>query len=67
MAIAMLRHDDAIDFLLSLIADGRLEDSKTALSALGIYRSDAALWQRVSEAVDLRDEAVLRQMLRSLS
>ena len=66
MAIAMLRHDDAIEFLLALIADGRLEDSKTALSALGIYRADAGLWQRVGEAVDLRDEAVLRQLLRSL-
>ncbi|MCY7323878.1 MAG: hypothetical protein LH660_19280 [Phormidesmis sp. CAN_BIN36] len=64
MAIALLRHDQAIDFLLSLIADGRLEDSKTALSALSIYRADTGLWQRVVEAVDLRDEAALRQLLR---
>ncbi|PSB18691.1 hypothetical protein C7B65_14295 [Phormidesmis priestleyi ULC007] len=66
MAIAMLRHDDAIEFLLSLIAEGRIQTAKIALSALSIYRADVGLWQRVSEAVDLRDEAALRQLLRSL-
>lgn len=61
MAIAMLRHDPAIDFLLSLISSGRREDAKDALSALKMYRQEHTLWERVRQAVEQRgDEAVLQ-------
>jgi len=46
MAIAMLRHDQAIGFLLELIATGSLPDATNALQALKVYRNDQGLWTR---------------------
>ena len=47
LAIAMLKHDQAIDFLLSLIADAPGPTARDAIKALGLYRHDDALRQRV--------------------
>ena len=61
MAIAMLRHDPAIDFLLTLISSGRSEDASNALSALKMYRQEQVLWERVRQAVEQRrDDALLK-------
>ncbi len=59
LAIAMLRQDEPLDFLLSLITDGRIPDAKEAIAALSIYRQDQDLWQRVSEAIGQRGDASL--------
>jgi hypothetical protein len=50
LAVAMLRQDKAIDFLISLVAQGRDIDAKDAIAALDIYREDGELWQRVKGA-----------------
>lgn len=54
LAIAMLRHDQAIEFLLSLIATGTQQDSQTALAALQIYQDDRELSARIQQRLDLR-------------
>ncbi|WP_414565750.1 MULTISPECIES: hypothetical protein [unclassified Anabaena] len=46
----MLRQDKAIDFLISLVAQGKDLDAKDAIAALNIYREDGELWQRVNQA-----------------
>lgn len=50
MAIAMLRQDAAIDFLLDLVAKGSRTDSEDAFLALKLYEHETALWQRVEQA-----------------
>jgi HEAT repeat protein len=58
LAIAMLRHETAIDFLLSLVAEASAANAKDALNALDMYRRDRALWRRVRELVDKREDLV---------
>lgn len=62
MAIALLRNDEAVSFLLSLIDSGDLLDAKDAIAALGVYREDRALWQRVRERIEQRGEPGLQSM-----
>ena len=50
----MLRQDKAIDFLISLVAQGKDIDAKDAIAALAIYREDRKLWQRVDRASEQR-------------
>jgi hypothetical protein len=59
LAIAMLRTDAALDFLLSLIADGRLPDAQASIKALSLYQSDQALWQRVQQSATIRNDTNL--------
>ena len=61
LAIAMLRQDEALAFLLNLITEGKLSEAKDAVAALDLYRQDKALWQRISCAVELRADLDLRQ------
>jgi HEAT repeat protein len=49
LAIAMLRNDEALEFLLSLVA----------IIALRIYQQDKTLWERVLRAVEIRGDASL--------
>jgi hypothetical protein len=51
LAIAMLRQDAALDFLLELVATGDKRDRDGAIGALKMYQSDAILWQRVQQAM----------------
>ena len=51
LAIAMLRQDAALDFLLTLVATGNKRDREGAIGALKMYQSDAILWQRVQQAM----------------
>jgi HEAT repeat protein len=52
LAIAMLRQDIALNFLISLVeTSGR--DREGAIAALKMYQSDEALWQRVQQAQSL--------------
>lgn len=54
LAIAMLRHDQAIEFLLALIATGTEQESQTALAALQIYQDDRELLARMQQQLELR-------------
>lgn len=56
LAIASLRHDDAIQFLLTLLADGSLTDAQAALDAIALYRHDIFLWQKVEEILSIRKD-----------
>jgi len=51
LAIAMLRQDEALEFLLTLVATGNKRDREGAIGALKMYQSDAILWQRVQQAM----------------
>jgi HEAT repeat protein len=51
LAIAMLRQDGALEFLLDLVAKGNKSDREGAIGALKMYQSDAILWQRVQQAM----------------
>jgi HEAT repeat protein len=51
LAIAMLRQEGALEFLLDLVATGEKSDREGAIGALKMYQSDAILWQRVQQAM----------------
>lgn len=55
LAIAMLRQDEPLNFLLTLIAKGMTKDAKDAIAALSLYQEEDALWTRVRQTVDQRD------------
>jgi hypothetical protein len=59
LAIAMLRHADAIEFLLSLIPAGKDADVQDAIAALGLYQHDRDLWQRVCQYAEQHGKAHL--------
>jgi HEAT repeat protein len=63
LAIAMLRHDQAIDFLLSVIAEGNGPNARDAIAALGLYRHDDTVGQRVRNAVERRRDLDLSAAL----
>lgn len=63
-AIALLRQDDAIAFLLELIGTGELPDAKNAIMALSIYHQDPDLWRRVCDTASQRKEPSLLPLLR---
>ena len=65
LAIATLRTEEAITFLISLLAHGNAQDAKDALIALDIYRHTKDVWQQVSKAVQIRDDTALTAMLNS--
>jgi HEAT repeat protein len=60
LAIAMLRHEEAIAFLVTLISGAAGPDARAALAALGTYRHDEALRARVRAAVEARNDLDLR-------
>jgi HEAT repeat protein len=63
LAIAMLRRDQPLEFLLSLVADGNGLDARDAIAALGLYRHDDALRERVVDMVKRRKDIDLREAL----
>lgn len=63
LAIATLRTEEAIAFLLSLLEHGNAQDAKDALTALDIYRHTTEIWQQVTKAVQRRDDTRLITML----
>lgn len=60
LAVAMLRHEDALGFLVALVAEGRGPDARDAIAALATYRHDDALRARVGDAVEARTDVDLR-------
>jgi hypothetical protein len=59
LAIAMLKHDEPIEFLLSLIATADGPTARQAITALALYRHDEALTARVAQAVAQRKDVKL--------
>jgi len=58
LAIATLRRDEAIQFLLDLVAHGAAPDADHALSALSLYQSDERLWAQVQAHLRQRGDNV---------
>ncbi|MBD1852089.1 hypothetical protein [Leptolyngbya sp. FACHB-711] len=67
LAISTLRQPEAIQFLLTLIAEGKPEDAKEATEAMGIHIQDQILWQRVCQAMQERQDAALKGLLEQMS
>lgn len=63
VAIAMLRHDPAMQFLLELIASRPIKEAQAAIVALKPYEVDKHLWQQVQAAVQQRDDVRLIMQL----
>lgn len=63
LAIATLRTDEAIAFLIGLIERGSPPDAKDAAIALDIYRHTTEVWQRACKAAELRDDADVAKLL----
>jgi HEAT repeat protein len=64
LAIAMLRSESAIEFLLGIVAQGNGFDARDALAALGLYRDDERTRTRVMAAAAQNDadlHAALRE------
>jgi HEAT repeat protein len=59
-AIAMLRQEEALAFLLQLVREGPERTARAALAALAMHRYDASLVQRVRAAAR-RDDVDLRE------
>jgi hypothetical protein len=56
LAIAMLRRDEAIQWLLQLLAEAPKPDAAGALEALGLYQNDPTLWAQVRATLDQRPD-----------
>jgi HEAT repeat protein len=63
MAMASLRSDAAMDFLLGLIRDGNLRTASAAITALKVAKSDARVRTRIEVILSERGEARLREVL----
>jgi HEAT repeat protein len=61
LAIAMLKHDQAIRYLLAHVAESAPLHAREAIRALAIYRHDARLRGAVEAAVRQRDDAALHR------
>lgn len=62
LAIATLRSDDAIGFLLQQIADARGPEARAALAAMEIHRHDPALRERIEAAAKHNDADLTREI-----
>ncbi len=59
LAIATLRTEDSIEFLLDQLERGNGQDAKDALLALDIYRNTTEIWQKVEQLIQLRGDPTL--------
>jgi hypothetical protein len=55
-AIALLRNKPAIDYLLSLVANGRVSVARDAVAVLELYKDDALIWRKVEMAISQRSD-----------
>ncbi len=63
LAIAVLRHQESLDFLLNLIRDGPKGAAEDAVRALALYREEEALRARVLASARARRDLDLRAVL----
>ena len=62
LAMAMLRKDEALEFILRCLEQEPENPASDALSALTLYRADTAVMQRAREIVGKRESALLRRL-----
>jgi len=67
LAMAMLKHDEPIDFLIALVAEANGPTARDAIAALALYRHDAALCERVRQTAAQRDDVDLTAALAEMS
>ncbi len=60
LAVAMLRQDESVDFLLARLNEDGEKSAADALAALALYARDESLRHRIQEAVAKRNSARLR-------
>jgi HEAT repeat protein len=65
LALATLRHEEAFDYLMALVRDGSPQMAAEAITALGIYKEDAAIRDRTAQAAAARDEPRIKEALAS--
>ena len=64
LAIAMLRSDEAIGFLLACLADGSAQTAKDALMALAIFRTNEKVRAQVETVVARMDDSTVTDVFR---
>ena len=64
LAIAMLRSDEAIKFLLALLPESTLPLAKDAITALAIFRTNEKVRAQVEAAVAARNDKALSEIFR---
>jgi HEAT repeat protein len=62
LAIAMLKRDEPIDYLLTHVAESAPMHARDALQALAIYRHDPKLRSQVEAALSRREDRALRDV-----
>ncbi|MCX5659570.1 MAG: HEAT repeat domain-containing protein [Planctomycetota bacterium] len=63
LAIALLRHEPALAFLVEIVRSGTGRSARDAAEALATYKHDTALAARVHEAARERDEAPITRFV----
>ncbi len=64
LAMAMLRSEEAIGFLVEQVTDGNAQTARTAIESLGIHRHDRAILDRVRLAAAEREDLDLTELVR---
>jgi len=64
LAIAMVRSEAAIEFLISLLPDSNLQTAKDIITALAIFRNNSKVRLEVEQAVSARNDNTLREAFR---
>jgi HEAT repeat protein len=62
LAIAMLKRDEPIDYLLTHVAESAPMHARDALQALAIYRHDPKLRAQVEKSLKRREDKALREV-----
>jgi HEAT repeat protein len=65
-AMALLRLEEAVEFMLSVVADERARGAALAVKALKIYRSDEKVRQRVEAIAKERDDMVVTETVKEV-
>jgi HEAT repeat protein len=66
LAIASLRRDAGFEYLFGLVEQGPAGPAAQAIEALGMYKDEPALAERLRQAASGREEAAVRKALRRL-
>lgn len=64
LAIAMVRAEEAIEFLISLLPDSNVQTVKDVISALAIFRDNDKVRFAVEKAISLRNDYALSEAFR---
>jgi HEAT repeat protein len=62
LAIAMLKQDEAIDYLLTHVSEAAPIHARDALQALAVYRHDPKLRRQIEQALSRREDTSLRDV-----